>query len=252
MKCESRITIFTFPVATPLAQKAAHVNAAYAAKHGYTFVMERCPRKEDANKEWMSRGAWSVPALIKRHLQHTDFLVFLNSAVVIRDQTPLLDIIDTSLQNATVIAAAKNKTHSDTRVLILKNNTKTFEILEDWLISPYQGQCQRWQTAADCFEVLRREKHGAFIKLVDLVPRWCMHIDQAQKEITDLFKEPPTTPHKQVDSFTQQSHEASSTSTTTVFATLALTFTFVVAAIALTAMLPHRPRPVLPTAPLQP
>ena len=94
MKYNICILILNSPNILEYAHTATIINKLYANKYNYDFIVERCPLKEDLNKDYMWDGeneykfVWSKPSLIKKHLKkviiqyHQMFMMLLVKLVV--------------------------------------------------------------------------------------------------------------------------------------------------------------------------
>ena len=68
--------------------KSAINNYLYCVKHGYSFIVERCPAMNDTEKDYMWNNnneyllVWSKPTLVKRHLQNYKYVFFIDSDAI--------------------------------------------------------------------------------------------------------------------------------------------------------------------------
>lgn len=169
--------------------KASVLNYTYAAKHGYAFVVERCPRKEDMGDSWMWVESdqyvlvWSKGPLIMRHLHNYDYVMFIDSdAVVVDTNFTVEDFISRHFtENETCIVGAQDcqsdalcydKEAMNTGVMVFKNSPKTFEILSEWIDAPKTELCAKWKfnhprEQACLNEIIKTQKHAKHIKLID-------------------------------------------------------------------------------------
>ena len=185
--------------------KAAISNYMYCAQHGYAFIVERCPRKEDMDKTWMWDGkneylfVWSKPTLVARYLKSYDYLLFIDSDAVVVDPTRRIE--DFMAQHMTdpgtcIVAAEDCRDKSfcwtpgmlNTGAMLFRNSAKTYEILDRWFAAPLTSDCAEWREKhtreQQCLNILR-DKYYTGSNVIKIVPsrelgghdgRWLMHL----------------------------------------------------------------------------
>lgn len=143
------------------AHKATLLNVMYASKHGYSFVIETCPDVKDMNKDWMWDPTneyvfvWSKATMVKRHLPHVDYLMFIDSdAYFYNPDYTINAFIQTHFTGDTCIVFGedcKNKNDCyvngglNTGVMFFKNAPQTFALLDAWIDAPNNGTCEQWK-----------------------------------------------------------------------------------------------------------
>ena len=163
MKYNICILILNSPNILEYAHSATIINKLYANKYNYDFIVERCPLKEDLNKDYMWDGeneykfVWSKPSLIKKHLKNYDYLFFIDSdAIFVNHEQSIDSFIDKNFINETCLlfgtdCITKNscfynfKNDLNTGVIIAKNTDKTFEILNIWIQAPNTVVCKEFK-----------------------------------------------------------------------------------------------------------
>lgn len=190
MSCHtSRIAILM--ISTPdiknYGHLAAYINYKYCARHGYTFLTERCPRKQDMNKDWMwndnepYRIVWSKPALIRRHLPNYDYLFFIDSdAIFINHEKTVETLIEKYMKKTKKISVlvgedCLNKTtcwdknNLNTGAMLFKNTPDTIKILDKW-INAANNECVDWKYRHTreqmCLQILKDKYYPHTIKTI--------------------------------------------------------------------------------------
>ena len=199
------ILILNSPNIGEYAHTATIINKLYANKYNYDFIVERCPLKEDLNKDYMWDGeneymfVWSKPSLIKKHLKNYDYLFFIDSDAIFVDHEKTIDsFIDKNFTNNTCLllgtdCITKNSCSINylrnffnvlnAGVIIVKNTDKTFEILDRWIQAPKNGLCQvfqhNYQREQGCLNVIKffynEIKIVDFYKLNGIDGSWIKH-----------------------------------------------------------------------------
>ena len=157
MKYNICILVLNSPNIAEYAHTATIINKLYANKYNYDFIVERCPLKEDLNKDYMCDSAdeykfvWSKPSLIKKHLKNYDYLFYIDSdAIFVNHEQSIDSFIDENFTNETCLlfgtdCITKNScfyilkndlNNLNAGVIIVKNTDKTFEILDRWIEAP--------------------------------------------------------------------------------------------------------------------
>jgi hypothetical protein len=163
MKYNICILVLNSPNIGDYAHTATIINKLYANKYNYDFIVERCPLKEDLNKDYMWDGkdeymfVWSKPSLIKKHLKNYDYLFYIDSDAIFVDHEQTIDsFIDKNFTNKTCLlfgtdCITKNncfynfKNDLNAGVIIVKNTDKTFEILDKWIQAPNTDLCRQFK-----------------------------------------------------------------------------------------------------------
>lgn len=169
------------------AHKATIVNYIYAARHGYNFIVERCPRPEDLDKSWMWDNkqeylfVWSKPTLVRKHLPFYDYVLFIDSdAIVIDQKRTIEDFIKQHMNDDTCIVAAQDCQKSNkcwvaenlnTGVMLFKRSPMTLRLLDDWFKAT-DDLCRHTlyehPREQECLNLLRRS--GKYKDLIKILP----------------------------------------------------------------------------------
>lgn len=181
------ILILNSPNIGDYGHTATIINKLYANKYNYDFIVERCPLKEDLNKDHMWNGnneylfVWSKPSLIKKHLINYDYLFFIDSdAIFVNHEKTIDSFIDENFTNETCLILGSdcitknycfNKDKLNTGVIIAKNTDKTFEILDNWIKAPNTELCHEWKykhtREQECLYLVKNKYNYNEINIVD-------------------------------------------------------------------------------------
>jgi hypothetical protein len=154
MKYKICILVLNSPNIDNYAHASTMINNLYASKYNYDFIVERCPLKEDLDKDYMldNNFIWSKPSLIKKHLIDYDYLFFIDSDAIFIDHDKTIDsFIDINFNENTCLVLGSNcitkkycynRNKLNTGVIIVKNTSKTFEILDNWIKGPNNDLCK--------------------------------------------------------------------------------------------------------------
>jgi hypothetical protein len=187
MKYNICILVLNSPNIGLYAQQATIINKLYANKYNYDFIVERCPLKEDLNKDYMWDNTneyifvWSKASLIKKHLINYDYLFFIDSDAIFENHEQTIDsFIDKNFTNETCLllgtdCITKNvcykKNKLNTGTIIAKNTDKTFEILDKWIQAPNTKLCHEWKYVhtreQECLNIIKNKYNYKEIKIVD-------------------------------------------------------------------------------------
>ncbi len=158
------------------AHKAAINNYLYCIKHGYSFMVERCPDIKDLNKDYMWNASneyllvWSKSVLVKRHLQNCNYLLIIDSdAIFIDFDKSIQYLIDKYFINKDVCIVAGTDCYSkyycwsninlNAGIMMFKNTPKTFEILNKWYDGP-NNVCKDWKyrhpREQECINIIKK------------------------------------------------------------------------------------------------
>lgn len=171
------------------AHKATMINYMYAARHGYNFVVERCPRPEDINKPWMWDEkrkyeyllVWSKPTLIRKHMPFYDYILFIDSDAIVIDHNKTVEsFIKQHMTDATCIIAAQDCKKTDdcwvaknlnTGVMLFKNSTTTLTLLDAWFEAT-NNVCKHTlythPREQECLNILKKQKYNDLIKILPI------------------------------------------------------------------------------------
>ena len=168
---------------------SAYINYKYCSQHGYTFIVERCPQKEDIKKDWMWDETnqflivWSKPALVRRHLPNYDYLLILDSDALFLDHDKKIENLIEKYMNKihqtdVCILAGQDCMHStwcwsktqlNAGVIFFKNNPQTLTILDHWINST-KDECKKWKYEHSreqmCLQVLKEKHYKKNIKII--------------------------------------------------------------------------------------
>jgi hypothetical protein len=185
------ILVLNSPNIGEYAHQATIINKLYANKYNYDFIVERCPLKEDLNKDYMwdnnneYKFVWSKGSLVKKHLKNYDYLFFIDSDAIFVDHEQTIDsFIDKNFTNKTCLLFGTNcvtksychdfynhKNKFNAGVFIAKNTNKTFKILDNWIQAPKNGLCQEFKDnhprEQGCLNLIKNKYNLNEIKIVD-------------------------------------------------------------------------------------
>lgn len=213
------------------AHKATLINYMYAARHGYNFIVERCPRPEDLSTPWMWDHkneylfVWSKPTLIRKHLPFYDYILFIDSDAIVVDPAKTVEqFIAQHMTTESIIAAQDCKKTGDcwdplnlnTGVMLVKKSPATLQLLDDWFAAT-NNLCKHTlydhPREQQCLNLLRKsEKYRGQIKILPITQMggydgtWIQHyaaMPKANREviITNFL-------NKEIKSFMQPETQA--------------------------------------------
>ena len=184
------ILMMNSPNIPAYAHKAAILNYMYASRHGYNFVVERCPRPQDVQTPWMWDGdggneylfVWSKPVLVRKHLPFYAYVLYIDSdAVVVDKDKTVEDFARQYVTGATCVVAAQDcKTAGDcwvaedlnAGVMLFKNSPDTLALLDAWFEAT-NDTCKHTlylhPREQACLNLLRRQ-NKRYDELVHIVP----------------------------------------------------------------------------------
>lgn len=160
---------------------AAMVNYMYAAKHGYSFIVQKCPRTEDLGKEWMWDEnnqyvfVWSKPVMFARYLEHFEYVFYIDSDAVFWDfEKPIEDMIkkfeeDPELcmvmaEDCSSSQKCYDKENVNAGVMLLKRSPTTSALLKEWIDAAETAECADWKTVhpreQQCLNILRQNRYS--------------------------------------------------------------------------------------------
>lgn len=135
------------------AHMATLVNYMYASKHGYNFVVHRCPLSKYKEKEWMWGDGkneylfvWSKASIINKYLKQFDIVFFIDSDAIFVDQKISIEkFIEENFSEKTKVAMAedcvnknqcwfkdKENTRYNSGSLLFINSPEAFQLLNEW------------------------------------------------------------------------------------------------------------------------
>ena len=181
------ILVLNSPNIGEYAHQATIINKLYANKYNYDFIVERCPLKEDLNKDYMWDGeneymfVWSKAPLIKKHLINYDYLFYIDSDAIFVDHDQIIDsFIDENFTNETCLlfgtdCITKNFCYHDDKlnagVIIVKNTDKTIKILDELIQGPNIKLCHELKynhpREQGCLNLIKNKYNFNEIKIVD-------------------------------------------------------------------------------------
>jgi len=194
------------------AHKAAVVNYMYASKHGYAFLVERCPSKSsgfelpDTNEYLM---VWTKPHLVKKHLPYYDYLLYVDSdAIVVDREKRIEELVSTHMAGGPVCMVAGRDCLSSSietctghegelnaGVILFKNDPRTMDVLDAWIDARLNKDCLKWRDEFPyeqaCINHLRNNRFQREIKVIPTQEmngvdgRWIMHYMAQTEEIRD-------------------------------------------------------------------
>lgn len=187
MKYNICILVLNSPNIPDYAHASAMINNLYAVKHNYDFIVERCPLREDLDKDYMWDGneeylfVWSKPSIIKKYLVNYDYIFFMDSdSIFVNHNIKIESIIekyffdDTCLlfgSNCVTKTFCYNKNVLNAGVFIVKNTDKTFKILNKWIEAPNTELCHEWKykhpREQTCLNIIKNKYNYNEIKIID-------------------------------------------------------------------------------------
>ncbi len=206
------ILMINSPNIANYAHHAAVVNYMYASKHGYAFLVERCPSKgsgfelPDTNEYLM---VWTKPHLVKKHLPHYDYVLYIDSdAIVVDREKTIEDLAASHMQDGPVCMVAGRDCLSSSiesctghegelnaGVILFKNDPRTMDILDAWIDARLNADCFKWRDEFPyeqaCINHLRNKRFQREIKVVPTEEmngvdgRWIVHYMAQTQEIRE-------------------------------------------------------------------
>lgn len=190
MSCSTK-RIAVLMINTPRMHKyghlAAYINYKYCSKHNYTFIVERCPRKEDMKKDWMWNEdnqyviVWSKPAFFKWHLAHYDFIFIIDSDAIFLDHEKKIenlihkymekdkDVCILAGEDCLKEGSCYAKHALNAGVMLFANKPQTFVIIDHW-ISAAEKECSDWKHQHTreqmCLQILKERNYDKNIKII--------------------------------------------------------------------------------------
>lgn len=182
------ILMINSPNIPQYAHKAALINYLYASKHGYAFIVERCPLKDSTfqvPESYEYLMVWAKPYLLKKHLPDYDYVLYIDSDAIVINQTQRVQEliqahVDTD-DNVCVVAArdcfnedkltcSGPKDQFNAGVLLFKNDRRTMTILDAWIDARLNKDCYRWRDEFPyeqaCINHLRTKSFSKEIKVI--------------------------------------------------------------------------------------
>lgn len=182
------------------AHLAAMINYAYAARHGYGFMVARCPDRRDAGKPWAWNPAqeytlvWSKPRMLAAALRQWDVVMFVDSDAAVWDFDVKIEDRAAELfadSRACIVMAQDCGDASvcgkpdklNAGVILARRTPEVHAVLEHW--GDPDRDCAKWKYAfpyeQECANILRAKHYGDFIRKVDVEKlngadgRWVRH-----------------------------------------------------------------------------
>jgi hypothetical protein len=181
------ILMMNSPKIAQYGHHAALLNYMYAAKHGYGFMVTRCPDVQDMKHDWAWDGkneyllVWSKARALEHALRVFDVVLFLDSDAVVWDTDVTIESKVAALMPdaATCLVMARDCSstthcwHGDADkvnagVILARRSARTSEILRRWM-RPEQ-ECKDWlythPREQECINILRARYYGDAIRNV--------------------------------------------------------------------------------------
>jgi hypothetical protein len=179
---------------------AAMINYAYAARHGYGFMVARCPDRRDAVKPWAwspadeFRLVWSKPRMLAAALRVWDVVLFLDSDAAVWDFDVRIEdrvaelmpdprVCLAMAQDCRTASVCYKADELNAGVVLARRTPHVHRILQHW--GAPERDCAKWAHAHPyeqaCVNVLRKKHYGDFIRKVDVEKlngadgRWIRH-----------------------------------------------------------------------------
>lgn len=186
--CSSKSRIGILMLNSPNIDRYAHyatlVNYMYAAKHGYGFLVTRCPDARDIGKDWAwdynyeYLFVWSKARMLAHALRLFDIVLFIDSDAMVWDfETTIESKVAKLMGPKTCLVMAEDCMNStmcfnvdkvNAGVILARRSPKTFEILEHWM-QP-DRDCAAWKYThpreQECVDILRKKHYKDFIRKV--------------------------------------------------------------------------------------
>lgn len=153
-KLRIAIVMLTSPKNThPYTHNTSVINLAYANKHRYDFILERCPTDTDIPWKWDPNRefslVWYKPEVCLKHLPNYHYVLYLDDDAYFTDHNVSIeDFVDQYLHNGEVMALAKDMPGGhdvhNTGVILVKNHPDAFRLLRRWIAST-SDECARWR-----------------------------------------------------------------------------------------------------------
>lgn len=165
---------------------AALINYAYAAKHGYGFMVMRCPDVRDMQKDWAWDHkneylfVWSKARMLAHALELFDTVLFIDSDAFVWDTDITIESkVQKLMGEKTCMVMAEDCRNSwqcydinkvNTGVILARRSPKTTEILNHWM-DP-EKDCEEWKykhtREQACIDILRTKYYDEFIRKVSV------------------------------------------------------------------------------------
>ena len=158
------IGMLSSPGIPPYAHSTEAINLAYAQKHGYDFVAERCPDDVDCEWKWKEtdqyRLVWYKAKFIAKHLPSYHIFVFLDSdAYVVNREQRIEDFVAKEVRDDQVVLMLAQDCKTDrecwqpdapnTGVIFAINRPadRSHKLLQDWVDAAEHddGVCVQWR-----------------------------------------------------------------------------------------------------------
>ena len=173
------------------AQHCAQINQEYCRRHGYDFIIERCPGGSKYPRwQWADDDqyllVWHKAAFLRRHLPRYHYFVYLDSDAYVYDHEISLEsftqpIIEAKPETSLIVQRDCHAQGNCYRggelnagILILRNNKKAFDLLDDWDASWQRedGRCvdMRHQHPREQECLIRLSKRDDYRAHVHMVP----------------------------------------------------------------------------------
>lgn len=145
------------------ARHAEAINLAYAQRHGYDFVVERCPERVDCEWAWKDedqyRFVWHKAEFLAKHLPRYHVFVYVDSDAYFADfDRSILDFVAEQVRDSnTVLMVAEDcesegkcwnrgKPNAGVVVAINRPGGISHETLRRWVRAPFDGgECVAWR-----------------------------------------------------------------------------------------------------------
>lgn len=186
--CASSSRIGILMLNSPNIGRYAHyatlVNYMYAARHGYGFMVTRCPHPRDMDKDWAwdykneYLYVWSKARMLAHALQVFDIVLFLDSDAVVWDFDVTIESKVAKLMGdgACIVMAqdcfsswvCEGADRVNAGVILARRSPRTSQILEHWM-DP-DRDCAEWKYKHTreqmCIDILRTKYYPDSIRKV--------------------------------------------------------------------------------------
>jgi hypothetical protein len=207
------ILMMNSPNIPEYARYTTEINYIYATRYGYSFLVQRCPRTEDMDKDWYFDGnneylfVWSKAAIVRQFLPFYEYLLFIDSdAIFFNQEKSIEEFIKEHVGPETCIVAAQDckekqycfhQENLNAGVMLFRNRPETMTILNDW-VHQENHECKDWKykhpREQQCMNIIRK-KYGNQIHIIPVEEmngsdgKWIRHyMAESAQTRKDVFK----------------------------------------------------------------
>ena len=193
------ILMMNSPNIPKYAHYATLINSMYAARHGYGFMVMRCPDRQDMDKDWAYDPdneyvfVWSKARMLAKALESFDIVLYIDSDAHVWDPSITVESrVEKLMPNpATCIVMAQDcqKTNAcwssgmNAGVILARRTENVTRILDHWMRP--DDDCAEWKykhtREQACINILHTKYYSDFIRNVPVQEmngsdgRWIRH-----------------------------------------------------------------------------